>query len=196
MEKVLDIKVINLGKDKFIKFDQFLSYFHDETAAVEEIREIFKDEIYSFKTSQTQSLMIDLGCGLGISSLYLQRENPHAKIVCFEANSVLAALCEKNFKANNIKNVTLVLENAAENPAKVSSYINHPIDFLKIDLPEKAAQMLEGLGKKLLYVQELVCKCHSQQEAEHVQTVLAPHFSITVTQPTQAAFYILRAKKV
>ncbi|MBI5447391.1 MAG: methyltransferase [Gammaproteobacteria bacterium] len=192
----MNIKVINLGKDKFIKFGPFLSYFYNEASALKEVENVFVEEIYAFKTRNPRSLMIDVGSGLGITALYLKYKNPQAKIVCFEKNPELLLLSEKNFKANEVKGITLVPVSAEKKIAdKLNGYINHPIDFIKIDLPGEVTALLSSLGKRLLLVKELICKCYDKNELQAVKDSLLPHFKLTIHESPDSTFFILRAKK-
>lgn len=192
----MDVKVLNLGKDKFIKFGDFLSHFQDEEATLQMIREIFTDGIYQFQTTNPKPLIIDLGAEEGVSTLFLKQSYPQAKIVCFETNANACALLEKNIKANKISDVTLVQADPIVNPAKLSSYIHHEIDFLKFDVKDNEEALLLGLGKKLTNIKEMVGKLYSKDGVEKLKKLLQPHFKVEVTEKTNPLFYIVRAKRV
>ncbi|GEM_PF-6377268 len=191
----MDIKVVHLGKDKFVKFGRFLSYFEDEASIISDIEEVFLEKTYDFATTTTFPLIIDVGEDLGVAALFFKEKYPSAKIVCFESNPSRVHLCEKNLKANNMEAVTVVEADVTKNTAKLASYIHHVIDFFRLDAPGHVAAIISGLGKKILNVNEMICQCQSLIEAEKVGALLSACFVVETLKKPNSTMFILRAKR-
>jgi tRNA1(Val) A37 N6-methylase TrmN6 len=70
--------------------------------------EIFKKEIYKFKTSNPIPTIIDAGANIGLGIIYLKKQYPNAKIVAFEPDEKVFEVLELNIKSFNLTNVNLV----------------------------------------------------------------------------------------
>jgi FkbM family methyltransferase len=70
-------------------------------------KEIFDNEEYYFRTTNTEPTIIDCGSNIGMSILYFKHLYPKAKIIGFEPNPSSFSLLQRNIKINNIANVEL-----------------------------------------------------------------------------------------
>jgi FkbM family methyltransferase len=70
-------------------------------------KEIFINQIYSFKTDNPKPVIIDGGSNIGFSLLFFKTLYPDAHIIAFEPDKQAFALLQKNIEHNNISHVEL-----------------------------------------------------------------------------------------
>lgn len=80
----------------------------DSASFISQYLEIFKKEIYNFKSESNQPFIIDCGANVGVSILYFKKLYPDAQIIAFEPDKNIFSILERNVKNRNYKNVTLI----------------------------------------------------------------------------------------
>lgn len=68
-------------------------------------KEIWGENIYSFKSEKDSPLVIDIGGHIGISVLYFKSLYPNCKIVVFEPNPLSFEVLIENIQINGLKGV-------------------------------------------------------------------------------------------
>jgi predicted O-methyltransferase YrrM len=76
--------------------------------------------------------IIELGTGVGISTLYLAAGNPEARVITVEGNPQLAAVASGNFTARGLKNITLI-QNSFDHALPQLTSNGHTISLFFID---------------------------------------------------------------
>lgn len=70
------------------------------------IEEIFIDQVYSFKSSNINPIIVDGGSNIGLSILYFKMIYPTCRIIAFEPNPKAYELLTKNIINNHLASVT------------------------------------------------------------------------------------------
>jgi FkbM family methyltransferase len=166
--------------------------------------EIFKNEIYRFELKRPDPLIIDVGANLGMSVIYFKRLYPQARITAFEAHPALFEVLQKNLRSFGCEdvqlhakavwkeegNVTFLdkpngcahVEEFADSqgitvPAvRLSSYLQGPVDVLKIDIEGAEMEVLRECESCLNNVQVLFleyhCPLHQRSELPELLQML------------------------
>ncbi|MDR7372333.1 FkbM family methyltransferase [Flavobacterium aquidurense] len=71
-------------------------------------KEIFKDEIYRFKTSNKTPYIVDGGANIGLATIYLKLLYPDSNIIAFEPDPEIYMILEENIKTFNFTDVELL----------------------------------------------------------------------------------------
>ena len=92
---------------KKIRFRDLVFDIPDSLSFVYQIKEIFGDEIYRFKSHSKEPLVIDCGANVGVSVIYFKKLYEKCKVCAFEADKKIFEYLEHNIKNNQINNVEL-----------------------------------------------------------------------------------------
>lgn len=77
--------------------------------------------------------VIELGTSLGLTTLYMSKANPQAKLITFEGCPQTAGKAREHFQKENADNIEIVLGNIDETlPARLEK-LDQPIDFAYFD---------------------------------------------------------------
>lgn len=74
--------------------------------------EIFKNQIYRFRTESANPYIIDCGANIGVSAIYFNRNYPTSSIIAFEADPGIFDILTKNlqsFEASNVQAVNCAI---------------------------------------------------------------------------------------
>lgn len=154
-------------------------------------KELFKKQLYKFKSATTSPLIYDCGSNIGLSVLYFKTVFPEAEIHAFEPDEGNFSLLEKNCRANGLTRVHL--HNAAvwihsnglnfNASASEASHISNEkdektrwiksvrlrelldgkiIDFLKIDIEGAEHEVLKDITPHLCAVSNLFLEYHGK----------------------------------
>lgn len=153
-----------------------------------QVKEIFGDEIYKFKSSSDAPLIYDCGANIGISVLYFKTLFPNSKIKAFEADEKICAILREN--TQNLSDVE-IFHNAvwindeeltfSSEGADGGSLINdfdckqtvkairlkeileteQEIDFLKIDIEGSEFEVILDCKEELKKVNNIFLEYHS-----------------------------------
>lgn len=152
--------------------------------------EIFVKGIYDFPSAAQRPFIIDCGSNIGLSIIKFKQSYPHATIIGFEPdatlydiaiNNVRSADCENGVTINNAavgdSEDTLTFyrdgadggslvstKQASPTVVKVlrlSTFIDRPVDFLKIDIEGTELDVLQEIETKLHLVQNVFVEYHS-----------------------------------
>lgn len=93
---------------------------HTNKSTVKEVREIAKNVLKSPRLAQLifrlvahfgPKNLIELGTCLGVTSLYLHKANPSARLITIEGCREIASVAAKNFEISEAKNIKLLIGN-------------------------------------------------------------------------------------
>jgi len=169
-------------------------YYHHGQAFLDTYNELFVQNIYRFKQSNPNPIIIDCGANMGLSLLYLAKEYPLAKIIAFEPDETVLPYLEKNIKSYGLNvelhkkavwssNTTLSfytdegmggrVETDFSNclPKRVETFrlkdlLGQKIDFLKIDIEGAEIEVLMDCEDSLYNIDNLFVEYHSFENKE------------------------------
>jgi FkbM family methyltransferase len=165
--------------------------FTDSLSFLNMYESVFDKGMYNFRSEKSDPFIIDAGANIGISVLYFKKIYPHTRILAFEPDPNIFKTLEKNVKAYELDDVTLVNkalwhiesslsfhsegadagkiaqtdrdENILEiQSALLSSYIgDRDIDLLKIDIEGAEYNVLYEIRDSLKNVKNIFIEFHS-----------------------------------
>ena len=184
-----DLKLLERHKDGEFKYNQFKLHYTDSLSLYNEIVDIFEDRIYYFKTNNPKPTIIDAGSCIGVSILYFKQLYPLAKIYGFEPDKNIYSVLKKNIEQNHLTDVeilnfglgktvgilkfypdnsdggSVVEEQNKDSVVEISiktlsSYLNEPIDLLKMNIEGMESDVFEEIESKLSNVNEIILEYH------------------------------------
>lgn len=193
-----------LGKEdpklqmEITRFTPVTRIFLDHTLHIHDIasfylceKELFKSEMYKFKSNNSQPLIIDCGTNIGMSIIYFKQLYPDAHIIGFEADEYIFDFLKRNMDSYNFKDVKIinkaVYNMAGEfsffneggaggriepddkikpykkvNSVRLRAYLeNKKIDFLKLDIEGAEYEVLKDCVDLLNNIEHIFVEYHS-----------------------------------
>jgi FkbM family methyltransferase len=86
----------------------FSCYADDEATTRFGYREIFEDDAYAFDDLPANPVVVDVGAGIGLFTLFVKRRYPAAKVLAFEPVPRNAALLARNLALHGIQDDVVV----------------------------------------------------------------------------------------
>lgn len=114
---------------------------HTNKSTIKEVREIAKNVLKSARLAQLifrlvahfePKNLIELGTCLGVTSLYLHKANPSARLITIEGCGEIASVAAKNFEISEAENIKLLVGNFDEVLPEVLE-TELQVDFVFID---------------------------------------------------------------
>jgi FkbM family methyltransferase len=165
-------------------------FYTDSSSFIFTYREIFKHEIYKFKTNQDAPFIIDGGANIGMASLYFKTKYPKSKIMAFEPDKQIFDTLSKNIASFGFTNVALInkglwsedtvlsfhsdgadggkitsdkSDSAASKieVTNINNFLSQPIDFLKLDIEGAEFEVLNACKNNLHQVNRMFIEYHS-----------------------------------
>ena len=161
----------------------------DPPSFVFSYREIFDEQIYRFNTRTDRPFILDCGANVGLSVIYFKRLYPRSVITAFEADKEIFKLLQTNLKAFGYDDVEIInravwngetelnftsdgadggrLSTESDRPdhvvktVRLKNYLDHKIDFLKLDIEGAETQVLTDCADALYNVETLFVEYHS-----------------------------------
>jgi FkbM family methyltransferase len=153
-------------------------------------KEIFKQEIYKFRSRNRKPYIIDAGANIGLSTIYFKSIYPESEIIAFEPDNSIFNYLQKNISQFNYKDVQLIKkglwdketmlgfnsegadggaidfneQKKTQTEIEVTSlkpFLNRKVDFLKIDIEGAEYTVLQDIEKNLNLVQRIFVEYHS-----------------------------------
>ncbi len=182
IKRFVPLEKMFLGKNLFI---------HDIASFYLGENELFKSEMYKFKSKSENPHIIDCGANLGMSVIYFKELYPESSIIAFEADEYIFSFLEKNMKSFEYKNVQLInkavwncedtlsflVEGGAGGRLETESttgtykrvsctslkkYLGkQKVDFLKIDIEGAEYEVLKDCEAELNNVDNIFIEYHS-----------------------------------
>jgi FkbM family methyltransferase len=189
----LEIKRIsNIGRYKLFSTEILKNRIdcYDSKSFIGQYTEIFKREIYNFKTHDNEPYIIDCGANVGLATIYFKLKFPNAKIIAFEPDPlVFKLLCKNvdNFKLNKIelinkgvsyKNGKAKFIGNGDDAGRIASdgeldnfieikvvslkrYLGKKVHLLKIDIEGAEYEVINDISELLLDVDRIFIEYHS-----------------------------------
>lgn len=183
------LKFLPRWKKGKLKFNKYSIEYIDPASLYYEYKDIMEKKIYYFKSKRTSPFIIDAGGYIGMSVLFFKSVYPKAQITVFEPDTNIFLLLKKNIETNNLKRVKLInagigkiqksvkfypdgadggsLYRICDNITskikivKLSSYINRPVDLLKINIEGAEGEVFEEIEGKLHFIKEIIFEYHA-----------------------------------
>lgn len=151
-------------------------------------REIFAGQIYRFRATRQQPVIIDAGANIGLATIYLRRQYPESRIVALESDPQIFEILRSNLAAQNLGAVEILNRAVwdADEPLRFSqdhadagrvgaggeihvqgmrfrSLLEQQdcVDFLKLDIEGAEARVLLDCESVLHRVQQIFVEYHS-----------------------------------
>lgn len=169
---------------------QYLIDYNDPLSFYHEYNDIFNKRIYHFSTSNPTPTIIDAGGYIGLVTLYLKSTYPQAQITTFEPDPTIFSMLQQNIKQNKLTDVTLIQAGVGKTEktvqfypdnsdggslyttqettkpitielVKLSSYIDEPIDLLKMNIEGAEGEVFEEIAHKLHLIKEIIFEYHA-----------------------------------
>lgn len=166
----------------------------DSASFVAMYLDIFGHEGYKFETQKVEPYIIDCGANIGLSLVYFNQLYPNAKIIAFEPDPKLFAICKTNtaYFQEKVKiypyavwneETTLYFESEGADGGRIENnqtqnqnvievkairlqkYLNQRIDLLKIDIEGSEIPVLEDCKETLHWVENLFVEFHSFEKS-------------------------------
>lgn len=91
-----------------VYFQGVKTYFIDAAGFLANVKELFNEGAYTFKTNHAAPFIVDCGAYIGLSIIFFKTLFPNAKILAFEADPAVFAILQKNLAQRGYTNVTLI----------------------------------------------------------------------------------------
>ena len=154
-------------------------------------KEVIENAIYDFRCDSDSPLIIDGGANVGLSVIFFKQRFPNARIIAFEADPSIFRVLTHNVKEMGLEDITLIqkalwtdettlrfdsegadagrlgidgldVANSIEVPTiRLSSYLDQPIDFLKLDIEGAEVDVIAEAQTRLDHVERLFVEFHS-----------------------------------
>ncbi len=102
----------NSHRKKIARFNGLKFAFSDPQSLVFQYKDIFVDQIYSFKAGKVPHI-IDCGANIGMSIAFFKKNFPDCKIWAFEPDPEIFQMLHSNLETNNLSKNVLIFEKAA-----------------------------------------------------------------------------------
>jgi len=86
--------------------------FSNSGSFLHSVEEIFKDEVYKFKTDSKRPYIIDCGANIGVSIYYFVRNYPNCRVLAFEPDHEIFKILVDNTKQIGDKSSIILKEEA------------------------------------------------------------------------------------
>ena len=172
-----------------LKIGRYRLRITDGPNAYMQFKDVFVRGIYRFTRDRPDPLIIDGGSNMGISVLGFKHDHPDCRVIAFEPDPALCRLLAENLRRNDVtEGVTLneaglgdenatvsfaadgsaggkVVDGVAGQTVKVqrlSSYLNDPVDFLKLNIEGAELTVLQECARAgvLRNVRKMVVEYH------------------------------------
>lgn len=149
---------------------------------------IIKKEIYDISALVPKpEIIIDCGANIGVSTLYFAKKYPSAEIIALEPQLDAFTTLEKNLSGhqhvklinkaiwssettlrfNSVPSDASSITTAPESSRQVevkattlSSYLDRPVDLLKIDIEGAEYEVLKSIEEKMPNIRNIFIECH------------------------------------
>lgn len=172
-----------------LKIDGISLAFADLHSFYHQAIQIFNQNLYGFKSTKDNPVIIDCGAHIGLASIYFSKKYPRGEIYAYEADAAIAKMLAENIKSFGLKNVT-VFEKAVwidndgvlfESTNDDSGYIsnienvdcrripsirlksiiaNKEIDLLKLDIEGAEYEVIADCDSVLKNVKKIIIEVH------------------------------------
>ena len=136
--------------------------------------EIFIQEIFKFKTTNSQPVIIDIGTNIGLSAVYFNNLYPKSSIILYESDDFKYEFLQYNISSFKYTNVSLH-NGDMDNFIKYTLekyYNDKEIDLLKIDLMGREQHILKEINPLLKNINNLFIRYTSFEKGKQKLNVI------------------------
>lgn len=180
----------NPGK---LKIDGIPFAFADLHSFYHQAIQIFKSNIYGFKTDKDNPVILDCGAHVGLASIYFATKYPNSTIHAFEADPTIAKILAENINSFGLKSVNIhpqavwtneegvgfnksgddsgfICAEEPGSPQKIPSirlkqFIeNQHVDLLKLDIEGAEYDVIRDCDEVLANVKNIIIEVHKFQD--------------------------------
>lgn len=198
--KLLRISLLKRHSINSTKLHGSKIFFPDSLSFLFMEKEIFEKKIYAFISEKKNPYVIDGGANIGLSTIFIKKIYPEAKIIAFEPDNTIANFFLKNIKSFKLEGVTLIkkalwssetklyFEGDGADGGKVSNsikseiqietvrlknYLSEKIDLLKLDIEGSEYEVLIDCRDSLDSVSHMFVEYHSfYNQKQHLDEIL------------------------
>ena len=121
-------ELTRLQASERFKYDETLLFgkkikIADSTSFLGSLEEIFRGEIYKFKTESDSVTIIDCGANIGLATLYFKRLFPNARIIAYEPDPNIFAIMRNNIDAFGFDGIILKNEAISNKEGEVNFHL-------------------------------------------------------------------------
>jgi FkbM family methyltransferase len=176
-------------KKGLLEIDNRAFYFSDLHSFYHQAIQIFKSDIYGFKTDRDNPVILDCGAHVGLASIYFATKYPNSSVHAFEADPAIAKMLTENINSFGLRMVNVhpqavwineegvcfnksgddsgfISDEKPENIEKVSSirlkkFIeNQHVDLLKLDIEGAEYDVIKDCDEALANVKSIIIEVH------------------------------------
>ncbi len=176
--------------------------FVDSSTFLHGYQEIFREEVYRFRSNRNSPLIIDCGSNIGLSIIYFKTLFPESRIIGFEPDTEIFKVLERNVKSFGFGNVELhnaavwkkeeILKFRSEGGFSGRIVVNndiptyevkavqlnpflgpHEVDFLKLDIEGAEIDVIQSIEENLSQINNIFIEYHSPKDtSQNLSTLL------------------------
>lgn len=169
--------------------------FADGPSFVSAYRAIFQRSIYQFRAKSPSPRILDVGANIGLATQFWKNLYPSARITAFEPDPSIFKILSENIKCWDLSQIECIeaaawtkegsvsfwsegadggrvqmnSQNSGEKKVKtidLRSYLQEPIDFLKMDIEGSEAEVLLACKDELKNIDKMFIEYHSFKNQE------------------------------
>jgi FkbM family methyltransferase len=91
-----------------VRFLEYSVVVADCASFLGQYKDIFVDEVYQFKSGETEPVILDCGANIGMSCIYFKTLFPSSRIRAYEADCRIAGILKSNLERNAMTNIEIV----------------------------------------------------------------------------------------
>ncbi len=155
-----------------------------------QLKSIFGQEVYKFRTTNSTPRIIDGGANIGLASIYFARCFPNANIQAYEPDEHICSILEHNLQSFNLNNVEvhrlalwtddqgvsfasegadagkIVADNSARTQhvpsVRLRDLLQQPVELLKLDVEGAEVDLLIDCASSLQNVERIFVEYHAE----------------------------------
>jgi FkbM family methyltransferase len=176
-----------------LKINNRAIYFCDLHSFYFQSMQIFKQNLYGFKSDARNPVILDCGAHIGLASIFFSEKYPNSEIYAYEADPEISKILDHNIKSLGLKNVKTISKAvwideqgvSFKNSGDDSGYINKTdegngikipsfrirnflnekhVDLLKLDIEGAEFDVIEDCDGVLANAKNIIIEVHKFRE--------------------------------
>jgi predicted O-methyltransferase YrrM len=180
-ETIIEVEDFGAGSTKGLKKQRVVQQIAATSLKPKKYAQLLYRLVNYFQPTQ----ILELGTSLGITTAYLAKAKPDARVTTMEGSGAIAAIAEKNFRKLALENIQVVTGNFDETLTATISSSTQPYNFVFIDGNHRKEPTLR-------YFEQLLAKAdantvfvfddiHWSKEMEEAWEQLKQYSAVTLT---------------
>jgi FkbM family methyltransferase len=177
-----------------VNFGGYPTHYNDGGGFISNVKELFQEAPYFFKTENPNPRIIDCGAYIGLSVLYFKSIFPNARITAFEADPNIFETLRLNIDKRKLAGIEIInkavwheekemlfygsnsmagslVTNYEQKgvvvtvpTTRLGTYLEEPVDLLKIDIEGAEFEVIKDVEQKLCNVKNIFIEYHSEPD--------------------------------